>query len=67
MIAEQPTDWSRDQGFSVMQNILTARPDVTIVYTASDDSELGALEAIKQAHLEGQVQVIGFDGSNEAQ
>ncbi|MCY9665809.1 sugar ABC transporter substrate-binding protein [Paenibacillus alginolyticus] len=66
IVAEQPTDWTRDQGFSVMQNILTAHPDIKLVYAVADQIAFGALEAIKQANLEGKIQVIGFDGSKEA-
>lgn len=67
IVAEQPTDWSRDQGFSVMQNMLTANPDIDLVYGASDVMIMGAAEALEQAGLRDQIQVLGFDGSAEAQ
>lgn len=66
IVAEQPTDWSRDQGFSVMQNMLTANPDIDLVYGASDVMLMGAAEAIQQAGLQDQIKVLGFDGSKEA-
>ncbi len=66
VVAEQPTDWSRDQGYSVMQNILTANPDIDIVYCPADLIALGAAEAISQKGLTDQIKVLGFDGSSEA-
>jgi ABC-type sugar transport system, periplasmic component len=66
IIAEQPTDWSRDQGFSVMQNMLTANPDIDLVFGASDVMIMGAAEAIKQAEVQDSIKALGFDGSAEA-
>lgn len=66
IVSIQPTDWSRDQGFSVMQNVLTANPDITAVYCAADLIALGAMEAIEQAGLGDKIKVLGFDGSVEA-
>ena len=66
IVAEQPTDWSRDQGFNVMQNMLTANPDIDLVFGASDVMIMGASEAINQADKQDKIKALGFDGSAEA-
>lgn len=65
VVSNQPTDWSRDQGYSVMQNVLTANPDIDVVYCAADLIALGAAEAVTQAQKAGDIKVLGFDGSSE--
>ncbi|MCD8349066.1 MAG: sugar ABC transporter substrate-binding protein [Planctomycetaceae bacterium] len=66
VVAEQPTDWSRDQGFNVMQNMLTANPHIDLVFGASDVMIMGASEAIIQADMQDKIKALGFDGSAEA-
>jgi inositol transport system substrate-binding protein len=67
IIAEQSANWSRDQGLTVSQNILTAlggnRPDV--ILAENDDMALGAVEALRTAGLSG-IAVLGFDATPEA-
>ena len=36
MVASQPANWERDQGYNVFQNILQAHPDVNALFAASD-------------------------------
>jgi len=67
VVSEQPTDWTSDQGYTVMQNVLTANPDIEVVYCCSGLIALGAVEAIQQAGLGDQIQVLGYDGSKEEQ
>jgi ribose transport system substrate-binding protein len=66
IVASQPANWEREQGFNVFQNILTANPDITGLFAASDLMALGAAEAIEQAGLKGKIMVIGFDANDEA-
>ena len=65
VVSNQPTDWSRDQGYSVMQNVLTANPAIDVVYCAADLIALGAAEAVTQAGKAADIKVLGFDGSSE--
>lgn len=66
VVATQPANWERDQGYNVFENILTANPDVDLVYAANDMMALGAMEAIEQLGLTGEITVIGFDACDEA-
>ena len=49
IVASQPANWERDQGFNVFQNMLQAHPDIDTVFAASDLMALGAIEAIAAA------------------
>jgi len=65
IVAEQTANWSRDQGMSVSENILTglsSPPDV--INAANDDMALGAMEAVKARGLN--VKILGFDALPEA-
>lgn len=66
VIAEQSANWEVDQGYAAVQNILTANPDIELVYCGNDGMAIGALRAIKEAKKQDQIKVIGFDGVSEA-
>jgi ribose transport system substrate-binding protein len=66
IVASQPANWERDQGFNVFQNILQAHPDVTGLFACSDLMALGALEAIRAAGKTGKIVVVGFDALPES-
>ena len=50
IIDMQFANWSRDQGFRVMQDFLAKHPHIDAVWAADDDVAQGALRAIEQAH-----------------
>ena len=66
VVASQPANWERDQGYNVFQNILQAHPRVNALFAANDMMALGALEAIAAAGRSGQITVVGFDAIAEA-
>jgi len=66
IVASQPANWERDQGYNVFQNILQAHPDINGLFAASDLMALGATEAIAAAKKTGQIAVVGFDAQPEA-
>jgi ribose transport system substrate-binding protein len=66
VVASQPANWERDQGFNVFQNMLQAHPDIDSVFAASDLMALGAIEAIAAANKTGRIRVIGFDALDDA-
>ena len=66
IVASQPANWERDQGFNVFQNMLQAHPDIDTVFAASDLMALGAIEAIAAARKTGQIRVVGFDALDDA-
>ena len=66
IVASQPANWERDQGFNVFQNILQAHPDVDTVFACNDIMALGAVEAIAAAAKTGKIRVLGFDAIDDA-
>jgi ribose transport system substrate-binding protein len=66
IVASQPANWERDQGFNVFQNMLQAHADIDSVFACSDLMALGAIEAIAAAGKTGKVRVIGFDALDDA-
>lgn len=65
IIAAQPADFDRAKGMNVMQNLLTANPNVQAVFAENDEMALGAVRAIRSAGLDN-VLVVGFDGTEDA-
>ena len=66
VVAEQPADWDRAKGQSVMENILTGNPNIKAVFASNDNMALGAVEALKAADKLKDVIVVGFDANPDA-
>jgi ribose transport system substrate-binding protein len=64
IVADQQGDSSRDQGFSIMQTLITRSPDIAGVFAISDPMAIGADLALRQMGRQN-VTVVGFDGSAE--
>ena len=62
ILASQPADFDRTKGLNVMQNLLTAHPDVQAVFAQNDEMALGAMRALQTAG-KSDVVVVGFDGT----
>lgn len=66
-VAEQTARFSRDQGLSVTENLLTGLPQPPqVIVAGNDDSALGAAQAVEARGLKGKVAIFGYDGSTEA-
>lgn len=68
VVASQTANWTREDGTTVTESILTANPDMTILYGPYDEMVLGGLTVIKERNLLNQIHVVGFgcteDGIN---
>ncbi|MDA5495471.1 ribose ABC transporter substrate-binding protein RbsB [Yersinia intermedia] len=64
LLASQPADFDRTKGLNVMQNLLTAHPNVQAVFAQNDEMALGALRALQTAG-KADVLVVGFDGTDD--
>jgi ribose transport system substrate-binding protein len=65
LVAEQPANSERALAMNVMENILTANPNLTAVFATSDQMALGALEAIQARRTGSGVKLISFDAGQE--
>jgi len=58
--------WRRDEGMRVMNDILTAHPDLDAVMALNDEMALGALEALRARGKLKQIKLVGYNGAAEA-
>lgn len=66
VVAEQSANWEVDQGYTATQNILSANPDLQLIFASNDGMAIGALRAVEEAEKKAQVKIIGFDAISEA-
>jgi len=63
----QPADWNETRAFEITQAWLTRFGDqIKGIWAANDSMAIGALEALRQEGLDGQVPVTGIDGTEAA-
>jgi len=60
-VASQTANWDMDQAYTVMQNLVTANPDIKLVYAANSPMGLGALRALQDANLTGKIKIVDMD------
>jgi ribose transport system substrate-binding protein len=65
ILASQFANWNRDDGFKVMQDFLSRFNHIDAVWAQDDDTAIGVLAAIRQAHREGQMWVLGGGGMQQ--
>ncbi len=58
-------NWSRDDGYKVMQDFLTKYPNIDAVWTQDDDTLVGALKAAKEAGRDTKMWFVGGAGMNQ--
>lgn len=66
IIASEPAGFAQNDGYEVMQNILTAQSEIDAVFAQNDLMALGALQAIEGADREDEMFVVGFDAIDPA-
>lgn len=66
-IVAEETGATREEFMTTVENILTANPDLDMIFSYSASGGLGAYDAIEGAGKEEQVSVVGFDASDEEQ
>jgi ribose transport system substrate-binding protein len=57
--------WNQQQGLKATEDILTAHPDINLLYAENDSMALGAVKALKERKMLDKVMVVGFDGQKE--
>lgn len=68
IVASQDGDFNRDTGRKVMETLLPAHPEVTVVYAHNDEMALGAIAALQAAGRKPGKDVIvcSIDGERDA-
>jgi simple sugar transport system substrate-binding protein/ribose transport system substrate-binding protein len=55
----------QDDALAKTSDMLTANPDVQVIFACNEGGTIGAAMAVKQAGLAGKVYVFGYDGSDQ--
>ena len=63
IVAEQPTNWTPEQGESVCQNFLTAHADMDLIFSHADYMAIGCARAIEAA--KSPVKLIATGGGSK--
>lgn len=58
-------DWDTTKAMGILENMLTARPDIQAVFCANDNMAIGAVQAAQQAGRPD-IFIIGFDAEQVA-
>lgn len=62
--ASQAADFDRVKAVTVMENILTANPNIKGVFAANDEMAMGALKAVTSRNMD--ITIVGIDGTSDA-
>jgi simple sugar transport system substrate-binding protein/ribose transport system substrate-binding protein len=57
--------WLAEKAIAVVSDVLTAHPDINVIYAANEGGTVGAVQAVRRAGKEGKVFVFGTDGSEQ--
>ncbi len=57
--------WLAEKAVSVASDVLTAHPEVNVIYAANEGGTVGAVQAVRRAGKQGKVFVFGTDGSEQ--
>lgn len=63
VLSSQTAECDRNKAFNVMQNVLSATPDVNVVWAINAEMGQGAIQAIEQGGFKGKISVFDFDAS----
>ena len=61
IVGKGATNCTEELGINVAQDILTANPELTAIYSACGPPAAGAAQAIKNANLDHHIILVGFD------
>jgi ABC-type sugar transport system substrate-binding protein len=55
----------QDDALAKVTDMLTAHPEINVIWASNDGGTIGAAMAVKQAGLAGKVYVFGYDGGDQ--
>jgi ABC-type sugar transport system substrate-binding protein len=64
-IVAQQDAWLAEKAVAVASDIITANPDINIIYAANEGGTVGAVQAVRRAGKQGKIFVFGIDGSEQ--
>ena len=64
VVSEQDA-WMPEKAVQVVTDMLTANPDINVLFAANEGGTVGAMQAVRNAGKAGKVFVFGIDGSEQ--
>ncbi len=64
VVSEQDA-WLPEKAVAVAGDLLTANPEINVIFAANEGGTVGAVQAVKNAGKQGKVFVFGTDGSEQ--
>ncbi|MEV8467293.1 substrate-binding domain-containing protein [Fluviibacterium sp. DFM31] len=64
-IVSQQDAWLAEKAVQVAGDIITANPDVNIIYAANEGGTVGAVQAVRNAGKAGEIFIFGVDGTEQ--
>jgi ABC-type sugar transport system substrate-binding protein len=64
-VVAQQDAWLAEKAVAVASDIITANPDINIIYAANEGGTVGAVQAVRRAGKQGKIFVFGVDGSEQ--
>ncbi len=64
-IVSRQDGWLAEMGLQTAGDILTANPDIDMIYAANEGGTVGAVQAVRNAGLAGEVVVFGIDATDQ--
>lgn len=62
-IVAQQDAWLADKAVQVAGDMITANPEMTVIYAANEGGTVGAVQAVRNAGKQGKIFVFGIDGT----
>ncbi len=66
VVSSLTANYSREQGATVMEDILQSNPELDAVYAHNDEMALGAVRSIAAAGRSSEIKVYGIDATDDA-
>jgi ABC-type sugar transport system substrate-binding protein len=64
-IVSQQDAWLAEDAVRVAGDIITANPDLNVIYAANEGGTVGAVQAVRNAGKQGEIFVFGVDGTEQ--
>jgi len=65
LVAEQPTDWNREQSMAIMSNWLESKLAFDVAFVNNEDMTGGVVQVLKERGLTGKIPLVSTGGSAE--
>ncbi len=66
VVVSQAADWEREKAMNVVTNVLSANPEINVIFGLSDEMAIGAGQAVKAAGKSDAILIMGLDGNESA-